>query len=84
MSTVRCGNRRVHGSEPVHHESVAQVRLCFHRPEGLPSIEDAQLDEMELEFDPDAAYERFLETRYSDEIAWEEQQEARHLQFGIL
>ena len=26
---IRCGNRSVHGSEPVYHESVQAVRECF-------------------------------------------------------
>src|SRR6059058_3567540 len=38
--TVRCGNRRVHGTERADHETTAQVALCFKRPGGIPSIQE--------------------------------------------
>ena len=74
---IRCGNRKAHGQIEAHHETVAQVRLCYARGEqGIPSIQD-EIDAARdyHEFDADAAYERFLETRYSAEIAWEESRE---------
>ncbi len=79
--SIKCGNRKAHGVLEAHHDTVAQVRLCFARGEaGIPSIQD-EIDAARdyHEFDADAAYERFLETRYHDEIAWEEEQEARQL-----
>lgn len=63
--SVRCGNTRVHGAGVHHHETVAQVRLCHFRGEGLASLEEAAVAglpaDTDYEFDPDAAYERSLE-----------------------
>lgn len=74
--SVACANNvhRVNGKRvPAHHLSVAAVRLCFAR-HGIQSVEEAEAAEIkaaadkvhaerEWEDDPDAAYERFLETR---------------------
>ena len=40
--TIACGNRAVHGRAPAHHETVAQVRLCFAREGGLLSLEETE------------------------------------------
>lgn len=81
---IKCGNRAAHGVLEAHHDTVAQVRLCFARGEqGVPSIQDQIEDARDChEFDADAAYERHLETRYHDEIAWEDEQERRHAGVG--
>lgn len=67
--SVACANRAVHGFAPgqqAHHETVAQVRLCFSREGGLPSIEEADQhaqDEAQArsELAAEAANERFFE-----------------------
>ena len=72
---VRCGNS-VHKSrlysladEAHHHESVAQVRLCFARKEeGLYSLEEEALleqweDEARAEREAEMAVERYFEDR---------------------
>lgn len=62
--TVRCGNR-VHGRfgrTEAHHETVAQVALCFKRPGGLTTLEEAAaVEEAKAELvgmglDPDTGY----------------------------
>lgn len=74
--TVACANNvhRVDGERvPAHHLTVAAVRLCFAR-HGIQTVEEAETAELKVELDkihaereweddPDAAYERFLETR---------------------
>lgn len=76
--TVRCGNGRVHdkATGPHHHETVAQVRLCFQRGD-VPSIEEYVEEHLEEpEYDPDAAYERHLENLGHDEAMLQDQMEA--------
>lgn len=60
--SVRCGNRKVHSGQEAHHASVAQVRLCFSRPDGLPSFEENLLAQEALaEIEAEKAVERFFE-----------------------
>lgn len=67
--SVRCGNRKVHNNVEIdihHHETVAQVRLCYSRPEGLESIEEIDLfeyrdAEARSEIEAEQAIERYYE-----------------------
>lgn len=80
---VACGNK-VHdrGVSKVHHHlSVAQVRLCFSRPTGLPSLEDGDWEvyesqQMEAELAAERANERYFEERGGGTYAGS-QEEAR-------
>lgn len=77
---VRCGNA-VHKSfhlelanEVHHHESVAQVRLCFARKDefGLRSLEEEALEEQwgeeaRAEYEAEMAVERYYENRGAEE-----------------
>lgn len=80
--TVRCGNTKVHGKAKdvgaVHHDSVAQVRLCFATEGGLATVEEEeqQYQDYLSEVDPDAAYERHLENAGWQEAALQDQMEA--------
>lgn len=82
---VRCGNKSAHHDAPASHDTIAQVRLCFSRPGGVPSIQDEIDDQVGAvereEFDPDAAYERYLEDggRHAAQVAWEAAEEERGL-----
>lgn len=90
--TVRCGNNKVHDKDlaPHHHDTVAQVRLCFARTTmgGLWSLEEEADDAeqyanylAERENDPDMAYERHLENLGHDEAELQERMEA---QAGVI
>ncbi len=87
--SVHCGNK-VHQADIAtdghHHETVAQVRLCFARPQGLKSIEEAEYDaylddaderHMESVREAEMAYERFLEDggEMADVIWYENEQD---------
>lgn len=82
--SVACANKRVHVTadfrNQAHHNSVAEVRLCFARKSGIPSIEEEedarQGEEGWPEYDPDAAYERHLENAGHEEAMLQEQMEA--------
>lgn len=80
---VRCGNRKAHGvsTESHHHEDAITVRACFATPDGLMSIEQEAEEDAAFQDAAKAerAYEYFLETQYSDVMAWEEEQENRRL-----
>ncbi len=68
---IRCGNpvhKSINAAAEAHHDSVAQVRLCYVRP--VRSLQEREADEIadtiamieaEYEYDADAAYEQFLE-----------------------
>lgn len=62
---IRCGNpvhKSINAAAEAHHDSVAQVRLCYVRP--VRSIEENEADEYSDDmYDPLADYEFFLETR---------------------
>lgn len=87
---VRCGNA-VHKSfhfsladEVHHHESVAQVRLCFARKDefGLRSLEELALeerweDEARAEYEAERAAERYWEDRGWQEALAQDEYEAR-------
>lgn len=89
--SVRCGNpvhKRFYEEltdEVHHHESVAQVRLCFARKDdfGLRSIEEKALleqwdEEMRAEAEAEMAVERYYENRGAEEdYAFEEWEAAR-------
>jgi hypothetical protein len=86
MSKIACANRIHTKVDPIdggqnHHESIAQVRLCFARPGGLPSLEEeaylAQDDaQAQSDWEAEQAAERYLENRGFDEAraqeAWED------------
>lgn len=67
--TIACGNRAVHGRDPAHHETVAQVRLCFARKGGLPTLEEEALTaqapaevKAETEVKPETEWDRRRKT----------------------
>ena len=76
---IRCGNPKHDKfvAKAHYHDSVAEVRACYASPEGHYSIEEQEHAAWNsyCEDDPDAAYERHLETCMWDEHrafeAWE-------------
>lgn len=77
-SAVRCGNRKVHGTTRATHETIAQIKLCFSRPQGVESIEEAwRAAEAKAEIDAEMGYERHLENAGYDEARFQEDMEAR-------
>jgi hypothetical protein len=79
--SIRCGNRAVHGTDMAHHETVAQVKLCF-RTGGLLSLEER--DEQQVINEIAAAergYERFLET--NDQYREEDERDRYAAEFGL-
>ncbi|QDF18680.1 hypothetical protein SEA_PUPPER_194 [Gordonia phage Pupper] len=91
---IRCGNR-VHQADIVdaqghHHESVAQVRLCFARPFGLKSIEETAFDLADEE-----AWEAVVEAERrneewfenggaASEVIWWENEQDRLREAGLI
>lgn len=74
---IACGNRRAHGFTPGfqhHHASVADVRQC-HASGGVYSLEEASQGDLDT-YDPDAAYERHLESAGYNEARHQEDMEA--------
>lgn len=81
--TVACANKvhdRANFGQP-HHESVAVVRECFSTPGGLLSIEEQEYSDSQdhgsYDYDPDAAYERHLESAGYNEARAQEDWEAQ-------
>ena len=87
---IRCCNKAHNDTvaEIHHHDSVAQVRLC-NTVRLVDSVEETEHDRICLEHDEyermrdfpygdtdDFGYERFLETRYSEEFRADEEREA--------
>ncbi|QIG58177.1 hypothetical protein SEA_SKOG_25 [Gordonia phage Skog] len=76
--TVRCGNR-VHQAEIVdaqghHHDTVAQVKLCFARPHGLKSLEEVAFDAVDdANWEAAAEAERLSDARFENDVlaTWE-------------
>lgn len=62
--TVRCGHKTHDlAIAPIHHhETVDMVRKCYSLEHGLYSLEESHyVDVQDAAFDPDQAYERYLE-----------------------
>lgn len=78
--SVRCGNRKAHGpaTEYAHHEDAATVRACYASQDGLMTLEEEDEDRaFQAGAKAERDYELYLETRYSDVIQWEEEQDRR-------
>ena len=84
--SVRCGNRKVHTAPEAnghHHETSAQVLLCFKRPNGIPSIEDEQAaaaDEWiaQADYEAEQRNERWFENGGDmADIIWHENEQER-------
>lgn len=84
---IRCGNTKTHGparhDNVHHHDSVAQVRLCFAREDGLMSHEEVA-DDMSFQAAAQAerAFERHLET--NDQYAYEVEQDELRAANGFV
>src|SRR5437762_2117260 len=79
---VRCGNVDRHGRERdgaarVYHSSAAAVRACYESWARYKAEMTAEAEEAEACARAEAGYERWLETRFDDVIAAEEQLEQR-------
>ena len=79
--SIRCGNRAAHGGEIAHHETIAQVKLCF-RNGGISSLEERDEQQVINEIAAaERAYERFLET--DDRYREEDERDRMAADFGI-
>lgn len=85
---IGCGNKvhRDFAAELIgvthHHETIAQVKLCFAREGGLRSLEEEALleqwnDEMRAEIEAEQAVERYYEDRGWAEALAQDEYEAR-------
>lgn len=79
MSQIACANRTKHDDLGMqhHHETVADVKLCFATPSGIYSLEEMAYYEATswIEEDADKAYERHLENAGYNEARLQEDME---------